>query len=170
MNSAFYIAGGVAVFATFRVITQANAVHALLYFIVSLLATGVMFFALGAPFASAIVVIINSGAIMVLLIFVMMMLNVRRDGTWPDKIALSPRFWIGPAILCLILIFELGWCLMFYTPEQTTPEVIEPRQVGLALFGSYLIAVELASMLLLVGIVGAYHLGRDVFLGKEKKL
>jgi NADH-quinone oxidoreductase subunit J len=168
MNTAFYIAAAAAIAATFLVVIQSHAVHALLYFIVSLLATGVMFFLLGAPFAAAVVIIINAGAIMVLLVFVMMMLNVRRDETWPGRSALNPRVWLGPAILTLILLVELGCCLILYPSQKAASEVIEPKQVSLAMFGPYMIGVELASMLLLAGIIGAYHLGRGAFRGKEK--
>ena len=57
-------------------ITRLNAVHALLYLVVSLLAVAMVFFILGAPFVAALEVIIYAGAIMVLFIFVMMMLNI----------------------------------------------------------------------------------------------
>ena len=76
MNSAFYISGAVAIVATVLAISRLNAIHALLYFIVSLLAAGAVFFALGAPFVAALVVIVNAGAIMVLFVFVVMMLNL----------------------------------------------------------------------------------------------
>ena len=62
--------------ATLRVITHTRAVHALLYFIVSLLAVAVIFYVLGAPMAAALEVIIYAGAIMVLFVFVVMMLNL----------------------------------------------------------------------------------------------
>ena len=76
-------------------ITRLNAVHALLYLIVSLLAVAMIFYMLGAPFVAALEVIIYAGAIMVLFVFVVMMLNLgagRRAGAaW-----LNPRIWIGP--------------------------------------------------------------------------
>jgi len=73
---AFYFSAGVAVLATFRVITNTNPVHALLYLIISLLAVSMVFFALGAPFAGALEIIVYAGAIMVLFVFVVMMLNL----------------------------------------------------------------------------------------------
>jgi NADH-quinone oxidoreductase subunit J len=83
MNTVFYISSVVAVIATVLVITRLNAVHALLYFIVSLLSVALIFFTLGAPFAAALEVIIYAGAIMVLFLFVVMTLNLG-PGT-PDK-------------------------------------------------------------------------------------
>ena len=74
-----YISGFVAIISTLMVITRTNAVHALLYLIVSLLSVALVFFLLGAPFVAALEVIIYAGAIMVLFIFVIMMLNVGAD-------------------------------------------------------------------------------------------
>ena len=76
MEFAFYFAAGVAVVATLRVITNTNPVHALLYLIVSLLAVSMCFFSLGAPFAGVLEIIVYAGAIMVLFVFVVMMLNL----------------------------------------------------------------------------------------------
>ena len=75
MAALFYIAALVGVVSTGMVITRLNAVHALLYLIVSLLAVALIFFLLGAPFVAALEVIIYAGAIMVLFLFVVMMLN-----------------------------------------------------------------------------------------------
>ena len=71
----FTITSAVAIFATVMMITRLNAVHGLLYLILSLLAVGVIFFLLGAHFAAVLEVIIYAGAIMVLFVFVIMMLN-----------------------------------------------------------------------------------------------
>ena len=81
----FYVAAAIAIVSTVLMITRLNAVHALLYLVVSLLAVATVFFILGAPFVAALEVIIYAGAIMVLFIFVMMMLKHWRprhtDGT-----------------------------------------------------------------------------------------
>ena len=76
MTIVFWIAAIVALVATAMVITRLNAIHAVLYLIVSLLAVAVMFLALGAPFVAALEVIIYAGAIMVLFVFVVMLLNL----------------------------------------------------------------------------------------------
>lgn len=75
MELTFYIAAAVAVLSTVMVITRYNMIHALLYLVVSFLAVAVVFFTLGAPFMAALEVIIYAGAIVVLIIFVIMMLN-----------------------------------------------------------------------------------------------
>ena len=81
MTIVFYVAGAVAIVSTALMITRLNAVHALLYLIVSLLAVAVVFYTLGAPFIAALEVIIYAGAIMVLFVFVVMMLNLGEEAT-----------------------------------------------------------------------------------------
>lgn len=164
-EASFYLAAAVAVAATFRVIAGFNAMHALLYLIVSLLAVALVFFLLGAPFAAALEVIVYAGAILILVVFVIMMLNVGEAAVAQERKWLAPRIWIGPSLLALILLFELGYVLSGLPPGDS-PHTVDAKQVGVLLFGPYLIAVELASLLLLTGLVGAWHLsGRT---GTEK--
>src|SRR6266498_2935804 len=152
MNATFYIAAAVALISTVMVITRLNAIHALLYLIVSLLAVAVIFFTLGAAFA---------GAIMVLFVFVVMLLNLGPSATEQESQWLSPKSWVGPAILALVLVGELAFIIARGSLPAPAAGPVEPKQVGVALFGPYLLGVELASLLLLAGMVGAYHLGRD---------
>jgi NADH-quinone oxidoreductase subunit J len=158
MTLAFYIAAAVALVATLRVITGLNAVHSLLYLVVSFLAVSLAFFVLGAPFIAALEVIVYAGAIMVLFIFVIMMLNLGPRTEDQERAWLEPRVWFGPALLALVLLAE--WLVVFRSASPISSESIAPQQVSQALFGPYVLAVELASMLLLAGLVGAYHLTR----------
>ena len=160
MEIMFYIAAVVAIFSTVMVITRLNAVHALLYLIVSLLSVAVIFFILGAPFIAALEVIIYAGAIMVLFIFVIMMLNLGNAAKEQESQWLKPSMWIGPSILAVIILLEMIFIFSASESPKFSTSVIDAKQVGQSLFGPYLIAVELAAMLLLAGIVGAYHLGR----------
>jgi NADH-quinone oxidoreductase subunit J len=160
MNAVFYISAAVAVLATSLVITRSNAVHALLYLIVSLLAVAVIFFVLGAPFVAALEVIIYAGAIMVLFVFVIMMLNQGPQSAEQERAWMRPTAWIGPALLAAVLLGELVYVFSGAASEAAGGESIGPAEVGTSLFTTYLLGVELASMLLLAGLVGAYHLGR----------
>ena len=92
MEATFYLSGAVAVAATLMVITRASAVHALLYLIVSLLAVAIIFFVLGAPFVAALEVIIYAGAVMVLFVFVIMMLNLGKAAAVKEREWLSPGY------------------------------------------------------------------------------
>lgn len=158
METIFYIAGGVAVISTVLMLTRLNLVHALLYMIVSLLAVSVVFFVLGAPFAAALEAIVYAGAIMVLFLFVVMMLNIGRHAAETEQQWLTPGIWTGPVILASVLIVEVVYLARGASASLGTG-VTGPKEVGISLFGPYLIGVELASMLLLAGLVGAYHLG-----------
>lgn len=158
-EATFYLSAAVAVAATVRVITSLNAVHALLYLIVSLLAVALIFFVLGAPFAAALEVIVYAGAILVLVVFVVMMLNVGEAATAQERAWLEPRSWIGPALLAIVLLLEVSYVVARLPPTDGM-RAIEAKAVGLLLFGPYLIAVELASLLLLAGLVGAFHVAR----------
>ena len=155
----FYSAALVAVFSTVMVITRLNAVHALLFLIVSLLAVGMVFYLLGAHFAAVLEVIVYAGAIMVLFVFVIMMLNLGKTTVEQEMAWLQPSMWIVPGILSAILFIELV-VVLGADSGVTGASVVEAKQVGILLFGPYLLAVEFASMLLLAGLVGAYHLGR----------
>lgn len=158
MEFAFYIAGAVAVISTALMLTRLNIVHALLYLIVSLLGVAVVFYLLGASFVAALEIIVYAGAIMVLFVFVVMMLNLGAPAAQMEKSWLTPGIWAGPMVLAGILMIEV-----LYLVRGSSPGLggggVEPNQVAVALFGPYLIGMELASMLLLAGVVGAYHLG-----------
>lgn len=160
MNLVFYLSAAVAIVATIMVITRPNPMHALLYLVVSFLAMALLFYTLGAPFVAALEVIVYAGAIMVLFIFAIMLLNLGPQTAVLERQWLKGSGWIGPVILTLVLIGELVY-ILFSGGTRTAPgQVVDPRQVGVALFSTYLIGVELASILLLASLVGAYHLGQ----------
>lgn len=167
MLPAFYIAAAVAVIATILAVTRLNAVHGLLYLVVSLLALAVVFYLVGAPFVAALEIIIYAGAIVVLFVFVVMLLNQGVRTIDIEKRWLRPRIWIGPGSLGLILAAEFAWTISTATHSYAGRVMVNPQQVGLALYGPYLIGVELASFLLMAGLVGAFHLGRRITQREE---
>lgn len=157
----FYIISAIAVLATIMVITRYNMIHALLYLVVSLLAVAVIFYMLGAPFMAALEVIVYAGAIVVLIIFVIMMLNVREESVEQERQWFSRNIWIGPGILSLILLGELIYVVVTSETVSANNTLVDAKAVGLSLYGPYIIGVELSGLLLMAGIVGAYHLGRQ---------
>ena len=160
MNTIFFLAAFVALVSTGMAISRKNAIHGLLYLIISLLSISVIFYIIGAPFIAALEVIVYAGAIMVLFIFVIMMLNVGIEEELENK-WLKPRMWILPSILSAVLLANLLYALKKFQYAEIGSQVILPKQVGISLFTTYLLAVELAAILLLAGIIGAYHLGRQ---------
>lgn len=160
MNTLFYIASVVAVVSTLLAIAQPNAVHALIYLIISLLAGSLIFFVLGAPYIAALQAIVYAGAIIVLFVFVIMMLNQGPQAAVQERLWLSPRAWLAPSILSLILLAELLWIVRGDSSWLPGNRVVTPHEVSQALYGPYILVIELVSMLLLAGLIGAYHLGR----------
>lgn len=161
MELTFYIAAAVAILSTIMVITCYNMIHALIYLIVSFLAIAVVFFVLGAPFIAALEIIIYAGAIVVLVIFVIMMLNLREETVVQERKWLTRQIFIVPAILSAILLAEIIYIIVDAGASSVASATIDSKQVGMSLYGPYVIGVELSGILLMSGIVGAYHLGRQ---------
>jgi len=156
----FYISSAVAILATIMVITRYHPIHALLYLVVSFLAVAMIFLSLGAPFVAVLEVILYAGAIIVLLIFVVMMLNLGTNTAAQEKQWLQPKVWIGPVLLALVLLGEMVALLVKGNTADMNVPVVEVKQVSISLYREYVIAVELAGFLLMAGIVGAAHIGK----------
>jgi NADH-quinone oxidoreductase subunit J len=154
----FYLAGALAIVSTLLMLTRLNVVHGLLCLIASLLAVAVAFFAIGADLIGALEIVVYAGAIMVLFVFVVMLFNLGEEAIDTERRWLPPGAWVAPVTIGCVLLAEA-----FYLVTRSGPldpaRPVPPKTVALALFGPYAIGVELASMLLLAGLVGAYHLG-----------
>lgn len=163
----FYLLAIVAILASLRVITRTNPVHALLNMIVTLLALSGIFFALGAPFAGALEIIVYAGAIMVLFVFVVMMLNLGTQSTLEEESWLASSAWAVPAGLAFIVGLTLFSLIgMKHGFEGMMPafigvELVTAKMIGAKLFTEYLLLVEIAGFLLLAGLVAAYHLAKS---------
>ena len=142
------------------VITRYHPVHALLYLVVSFLAVAMIFLSIGAPFVAVLEIILYAGAIIVLLIFVVMMLNLGTDTATQEKQWLQPKVWVGPSVLALVLLGEMVVLLLKGNAADMNVPVLEIKNVSLSLYREYVIAVELAGFLLMAGIVGAAHIGK----------
>ena len=160
MLIAFYVAAIVALFSTVNVIATRRPIHGLLYLVVSLLAVAMIFFAVGAPFAGALEIIVYAGAIMVLFVFAVMMLNLDEKGLKEEQTWTALSVWAGPSILTTILLSQLVYSMLIGDLPAAGLHGVDAKQVGIALYGPYLLCVELASILLLAALVAAYHLGR----------
>ena len=159
MELAFYTSAAVALASTLGMLFSRNPVHGLLYLIISLLSVAVIFFEMGASFAGALEIIVYAGAILVLFVFVVMMLNLGESTVAMERQWMQPRTWVVPVLMSLVL---LGQVVAFLLNTQPHPMGVEVpvKQVGMALFGPYILAVEIASLILLAALVIAFHLGR----------
>ncbi|WP_171264753.1 NADH-quinone oxidoreductase subunit J [Acinetobacter sp. ANC 4558] len=168
----FYLMALVAIVSTIRVVTNTNPVHALLSLIVSLLAVAGIFMIVGAPFAGALEIIVYAGAIMVLFVFVVMMLNLGHQTIEQESKWLTSSAWAYPALMSFLMGLVLVWML---GSDYTTSgglmgtEIVGPKAVGEALFTHYILLVEIAAMLLLAALVAAFHLGKREPSAEEDK-
>lgn len=160
MPTLFYIASAIAIIATVMVITRFQPIHALLYLVVSFMAVAMIFLSLGAPFVAALEIILYAGAIIVLFIFVVMMMNIGGETAQQEKQWLQPKVWIGPSVLALVLLVELVALLLRSDAVSMNVQAVPVKSVSLSLYREYIIAVELAGFLLMAGIVGAAHIGK----------
>ena len=160
MTLLFYTSSAIAIIATILVITRHHPIHALLCLVVSFLAVAMIFLALGAPFVAVLEVILYAGAIIVLLIFVVMMLNLGQETALQEKEWLKPKIWIGPSILAFILLVQLIVLLIKEDAQQMNTQTLDIKKVSLSLYQEYVIGLELAGFLLMAGIVGAAHIGK----------
>lgn len=168
----FYALAAVAIFASLRVVMHPNPVHAILSMIVSLLAVAGIFFILGAPFAGALEIIVYAGAILVLFVFVIMMLNLGMANDARERRWLSAQTWAVPTGLTIVIAVVLFSMIALGTNPQTTlaegnvtpaliaTSTVSAKVVGISLFSEYLMLVEVAALLLLAALVAAYHLGK----------
>ncbi len=159
----FYALAAVAIFASLRVVTLANPVHAILSMIVSLLAISGIFFVLGAPFAGALEIVVYAGAIMVLFVFVIMMLNLGMSNDEREERWLDAGTWAVPTgltiIIAVVLYAMIG--LNHNDAAMIGGTTISAKAVGTALFTKYIMLIEVAALLLLAALVAAYHLGKE---------
>jgi len=155
----FYLLAVIMIISTVLAITRRFLVHSVVFLIISFLATGLLFYLLGAPFLAALEVIIYAGAIMVLFLFIVMTLVVEERG---KKGLESFRQWI-PAIVLSVISFFVAGVLLFEAPgsRETLPAgLATPAAFGQFIFKNYWFPVEIASFLLLIGLVGTLYLGR----------
>ena len=141
------------------VISHKNPVASALFLIATMISLAILFLALNAPFLAAIQIIVYAGAIMVLFLFVIMLLNLRKDEFGPERRGAQRFFAILFGFLFLILLataIDVGLSTLRHpeaATEKVTPAGVEP--LAELLFTKYLFPFELASVLLLVAIVGA---------------
>jgi NADH-quinone oxidoreductase subunit J len=163
----FWLFGAGAIVASLLVIGQRNPMYSVLLLIVSFAALSGLYILLGAPFVAAIQIIIYAGAIMVLFLFVVMLLNVPTEDP-PAGYHARLLGGAGPrrfgAVLSAALILELAWAFRRLQgapmPDGATTPQLSVHDIGVKLFRDYAFAFEATSVLILVAMVGAIILAR----------
>jgi len=162
----FYLFAAVAVLASLLVIAQRNPIYSVLLLIASFGALSGLYVLLGSPFVAVIQIIIYAGAIMVLFLFVVTLLNAPHEETEHDE-HIHPLRRPGPmrfgAALAAALVVELVWALTKGGGETGAfpgAAVSSVREIGRSLFTTYAFPFEVTSVLILVAMVGAVVLAR----------
>jgi NADH-quinone oxidoreductase subunit J len=162
---AFYIFGAIAVLASAGVIGQRNPMHSVMLLITSFGALAGLYVVLDAPFTAVTQIIIYAGAIMVLFLFVVMLLNVPREepaSTVPGLLGPNGIKWA--VLLSVVLAVEVTWALsrvgvVWFRADQSG-QVSSVANIGQALFTKHAFAFEVTSILILVSMIGAVVLAR----------
>jgi NADH-quinone oxidoreductase subunit J len=162
----FAMFSGVAVGCAVGMVFHRNPVHCALLLVAVLLSVSGLFVLLNAPFIAALQVLVYAGAIMVLFLFVVMLLNVRGE---------SPLLTTGSAkgfgiLFAILVLVELLWTVLSPSSELTAPapEVLphgfgSPAAIGRILYTVWLYPFEITSILLLIAVVGAVVLAKRKF-------
>ncbi len=161
----FYLLAAVAIGASAMVIGQRNPMYSVMMLIASFGALAALYIQLDAPFVAVAQIIIYAGAIMVLFLFVVMLLNAPHedraewDRTHPLRQPGVTRF---GTLMALLLVVELAWALTGSgrPAESGAAPIGSVREVGRVLFTDYMFAFEATSILILVAMVGAVVLAR----------
>jgi NADH-quinone oxidoreductase subunit J len=155
----FYAAAALAVVSALVVIGQKNPVYSAFALIVTLCSLSVIFALLGSPFIAALQVIVYAGAIMVLFLFVLMLLNVKREEDTPG---LGGRTLASIAlVLVAMLVAQAGYVLWRVAPGAARTFDASTRSMSAILFSPHFLYVfEATSILILAALVGAVVLAK----------
>jgi NADH-quinone oxidoreductase subunit J len=163
--TAFYFFAAIAVLASLLVVSQHNPLYSVLLLITSFGALSGLYILLDAPFVAVIQIIVYAGAIMVLFLFVVMLLNVPKEDSEEARLRglVAPGVRNAGVVLACALLVELWWALTKNGGESGVfpgAAVVSVADIGRLLFGEYSFPFEVTSILILVAMVGAVVLAR----------
>jgi NADH-quinone oxidoreductase subunit J len=162
----FFFFAAVAVIFALVVVLHRNAVVGALSLVASFFALAVMYVLLDAPFLAALQIIVYAGAIMVLFLFVIMLLNLSHMSEAPARPIQQFLGFTGTAAFAISLVYYLAKYAVFQVLPPG-PFLSDARSIGIALFESYIFPFEMVSILLLAAIVGALFLSNRVIGGRQ---
>jgi NADH-quinone oxidoreductase subunit J len=157
---AFYVLGAIAIASAFAVISARNPVHSVLFLILTFFNAAGLFVLLGAEFLAMLLVVVYVGAVAVLFLFVVMMLDIDFAELRQGFLAYLP----AGALVALVLLGELALVASAATSGDGAPMPLAPapanelsnvEQIGQVLYTEYLLVFQLAGLVLLVAMIGA---------------
>jgi NADH-quinone oxidoreductase subunit J len=151
----FAIFAALAVISAIIVVAHRSPVYATLSLVLTLFSVAVLFVLLGAPFIGALQILVYAGAIVVLFLFVIMLLNLQKDET--AHASPGAQLWVAllGAVIFLGMMGLLLWRGGSPPVRPLTEESVSLRGLAAALFGEYLLPFEIVGLLLLVAVIGA---------------
>ena len=150
----FFFFAAIAVGAAINVLVQKHVLYSALSLILMLTAVSVLFILLQADFLAVINVIVYAGAIMVLFVFVIMLLNLPEDEDGADRLRWLKFIGIPLGLFFLVLVVTTLWNLK--ASPGTQPQLVgSPAAIGQSLFTDFLLPFEVTSLLILIALMGA---------------
>lgn len=155
-----------------RVVTCTKPVHALLAMLICLISLSGLFFVIGAPFAGAIEMVVYAGAIMVLFVFVLMILNLGRETDQAEAELLKAKTWVMPAAFAAVIFIVLTLALLQGADSGAliVQNTIDAHAIGVLLYGPYVVLVQAGALILLAALVAAYHIAKSTPAEQEAVL
>ena len=166
---AFYIFAAISIIASIGVVGQRNPMYSVMLLITSFGGLAGLYVLLDAPFTAVTQIIIYGGAIMVLFLFVVMLLNVGREDPAPALVsALGPKTLKIGAVLSVVLGIEIVWALSrvglgYFAQDEAAKSVSSVARIGVDLFTRHAFAFEATSILILVAMIGAVVIARKEY-------
>lgn len=167
----FFLFAIVGVASAIMVITRKNVMHAALFLLLTFFCVGATYVLLRAEFLAAVQVLVYAGAVTVLFLFAILLVNIPRT--------MRLRQWTTQSRIAVILAGLTGLWIIIATsrafgtlklgPEAITQPLGTPMAVGRALFTEYVLPFEIASLILLAAMVGAIYLARETASGDEQR-
>lgn len=164
---AFYAIAAVVLMSALLMVTSRQLVHSIVYMVISFVGVGALFILLQAEFVAAVQILVYAGGIVVLFLFVVMLVNLDEV----NQVEFLHRQWLPASAMMLVLVAQIGFLLwgnagdLESAPEQaeTVLRAVESgntETIGTVLYTDYLLPFEIASMLLLVAMIGAIYLAK----------
>lgn len=163
MKIFFYFLCFISVVTSITTIVNTSPMRSLLYLIFTIILISIILFLLGAEFAGSMEIIIYAGAIMILFVFVLMLLNTNANEKYQIENCSNFLLFVAPIILIMILFILIAYSLFNLNNHHVyvNNTIIDSKKIGIKLFSQYLMIVELVSMLLLSSLIVTFHIGRN---------
>ena len=160
IQSLFYFLSFTAILCSLLVITSRNPVHSVLYLVMVFFCITGHYLLLNAQFLAVVNIIVYAGAIMVLFLFIIMQVNLSVVGEATKMGFAKLAGTIGGGLLMLVLIAALRTSTSTIEPSPTNPNIGMVKELGVVLYRDYILPFEVASVLLLIAMVGAIVLAK----------